>query len=320
MSKVTYAVRSWDFYSKIIGSLVVLFIISIAAPNIMPFNLFQFWFIKWDWEALQQIPWFLLLVGPGMAIVGAVATKKGYFENLHVVRKFKEDLTTSILAGVFEEVAHRWIFFFYAAVTFKAIINALAGISETDQWNLITSNLCLVIPTIIVLNVLGFFGYAIVSDKSIHGCTLNLIAAVFLGAAALADIVAITIVSWEWIKFGYTALWIPFNDWASGGTMHHYLYDYGFAVGAAIVSSNHDFQSGHLYQGCIGWINSWIFGMLMFWVTFNFGLPVAMILHAAYDVVIHSIVFVDSATELATIAHATSIPNSYARTPWDFRR
>lgn len=54
----------------------------------------------------------------------------------------------------------------------------------------------------------------------------------------------------------------------------------------AVLWSNAKFRNGHKYQGPYGMMNSYIFGLYMFYITFGYGLLYAIILHALYDGII----------------------------------
>ena len=95
-----------------------------------------------------------------------------------------------------------------------------------------------------------------------------------------------------WLGFGlvewlYLHLEAPIVNFFTFGLMHSYLYTpKGWAVGAAMIFTTNKFREGHEYQGCLGSINSWYLGLFFFYLTFNFGLPVAIVAHAVYDALI----------------------------------
>ena len=64
-------------------------------------------------------------------------------------------------------------------------------------------------------------------------------------------------------------------------------------VGAALLSANAMFRNGHKYQGPIGIVNSWYIGMFLFWIMFQFGLIVAIIVHILYDVIVFTVKHLD---------------------------
>lgn len=96
----------------------------------------------------------------------------------------------------------------------------------------------------------------------------------------------------------YTNVLIPVADWATFRQLTEYLYNpSGWAIGAAILSTNGQFRDGHAYQGLIGWINAWFFGMFMYKVVWECGLPCGILVHVVYDIIIFSLVFIDRKVE-----------------------
>jgi hypothetical protein len=70
-----------------------------------------------------------------------------------------------------------------------------------------------------------------------------------------------------------------------------YLHDFLFhpaswAVGAGILASSAGFRQGHAYQSILGWIDSWFFSMLMFYILFQYGIVACIVLHFAYDLML----------------------------------
>ncbi len=215
----------------------------------------------------------------------------------------KDELKTSILAGIFEEVSFRWLGFYSAIFAFWGVDQLTREIWASGWWRDINSNLWLSIPLIIcaliVVNFIGLVANAFLSDKSIDGCLINIIAGTIAICVIVVDLAAGLVVIWSWTKWSFDVLFIPAVNIITQGRLAEQLYGYGWAVTAAIVSVNWNFGKGHGYQGLIGLVNAWIIGMIMFWVTFNFGFPVAVMIHAGYDVLINLIVAGDAAAELA---------------------
>ncbi len=90
----------------------------------------------------------------------------------------------------------------------------------------------------------------------------------------------------------------PIADVTSLGKLHHMLFgEYGWVIGAAIVSANAQFRNGHTYQGLLGLINSWFIGMFLFLIMFEHGLPMAIAIHFLYDMFIFVVRYVDAAIE-----------------------
>lgn len=73
----------------------------------------------------------------------------------------------------------------------------------------------------------------------------------------------------------------------------------GWAVGAAMLTTNAFFRDGHRYQGPLGVVNSWFAGMFLFWFMFQYGLLAAILIHFLYDFMIDVIRYVDCVIERA---------------------
>lgn len=117
----------------------------------------------------------------------------------------------------------------------------------------------------------------------------------FRWAIFLGGIVTISIVNFLFFGFlgfgiaewAHVTIMAPIADYTTFGELTGFLFHPGgWAVGASLLITNATFRDGHSYQGLIGWINSWIMGMLFFYLTFNHGLISAMIIHALYDFII----------------------------------
>jgi hypothetical protein len=98
-----------------------------------------------------------------------------------------------------------------------------------------------------------------------------------------------------WFQLHFTG---PIADFVTHHSMHNLLFHpMGWAVGAAMLSTNAFFRDGHRYQGPLGLINSWVIGMFLFWLMFRYGLPAAILVHFTYDFIIYFIRFLDAAME-----------------------
>lgn len=92
----------------------------------------------------------------------------------------------------------------------------------------------------------------------------------------------------EWFHLNVAG---PLTDLVSFGYLRPYLFsDAGWYVGAGMLSANAFFRDGHKYQGIVGYINSWGIGLFLFWVTFNYGLLAAILIHFFYDFLILSVI------------------------------
>jgi Type II CAAX prenyl endopeptidase Rce1-like len=61
-------------------------------------------------------------------------------------------------------------------------------------------------------------------------------------------------------------------------------------LGAAVISSNATFRRAHQQLGYLVVLNSWIIGIVLFWLMFNYGLVASIIAHIAYDLVVFATV------------------------------
>jgi len=303
---LVYDVYTWKFYRNLIITFIVVLGLNWLAPKVLPFGIFGLFYVKFDLAKLATIPWFLLLVGPGLAILHALLTKRARDENLEIVEKTREAVRTSILCGIFEEVKFRWLRFFLAIYFFWGIDTLTKAIWTSDLWQISTKYWWLSIPVILValviLNFAALIGSGILQDETIRGLRVNLVALIVLLAGIAVDIAIIALVGWSWIKWVYDVAYIPVVNLITQGRLSELLTNYGWATAAALVSVNwtFGFGGGHNYEGPIGMINAWIIGMIMFWMVFNFGLPIAMLVHAGYDVLLNVIETTDAVSELGS--------------------
>ena len=92
----------------------------------------------------------------------------------------------------------------------------------------------------------------------------------------------------------------PVVNFLTLGHLQPYLLgSLGWAVGAAIISSNGKFRDGHAYQGLFGWINAWFCGMFFFYLMFTYGILASIIVHFLYDILIFIVVYLDAVIERA---------------------
>lgn len=96
------------------------------------------------------------------------------------------------------------------------------------------------------------------------------------------------------VQWFYMTVLCPVANFFTLGLLEPYLSgQYGWAVAAAMISSNGHFRDGHAYLGILGFINSWFCGMYFFYLTLNYGLVAAIIVHFLYDFLIFLTVTVD---------------------------
>lgn len=110
-----------------------------------------------------------------------------------------------------------------------------------------------------------------------------------------------------WAGFGiaeflYLNIFGPLANWLTFGSLSSVLFHgTGWAVGASLLATNAFFRDGHKYQGLFGMINSWCVGMYMFWIMIHFGLPVAILMHFSYDILIDCTWYLDRSLERALL-------------------
>ncbi len=83
----------------------------------------------------------------------------------------------------------------------------------------------------------------------------------------------------------YNWIIVPFLHYASFGQLDSILYKGNsqlFVMGA--ISANSLFRDGHKYQGRRGMLNSWVIGFVLLHATMTYGLLIAIIIHAVYDI------------------------------------
>lgn len=289
-------VRTVTFYKVLAATFVVVLFLNWVLPGVLPFGIFQFFFFKISWAKLAEIPWILLLFGPVFVLVRAIFFKNDRERNIETLENTTDSIWTSILAGVFEEASSRWIGFFLVIFLFSGIdaitiwVGGILGAALTSNlWFL-----AITVVSLIVLNLAAALARAVIDDKSNRGCLSNSMAAIVIFTTMFVDIVVAAVV----LRLAFSLLFIPAVDFITQGRLHQQLFGYGWAATAALVSVNWSFGTGHKSQGLIGVIDAWIFGMIMFWLTFNFGLPVAMLVHVGYDILLSLIRAADAVVEL----------------------
>ncbi|MFI7642467.1 hypothetical protein [Nonomuraea sp. NPDC049400] len=109
--------------------------------------------------------------------------------------------------------------------------------------------------------------------------------AAIAGAVAM-DYIVLGFAELHPVRWFFTELLIPAADWATAGRLHEVLTAGPWTVAAAMLTSNGRFRNGHAYQGLLGFAWSWYMGMFLFLIMFEHGLPLAIAVHVAYNLVI----------------------------------
>ena len=114
---------------------------------------------------------------------------------------------------------------------------------------------------------------------------------VFLSAMPIA-------VFFNWITFGFykwlmVTILLPLANWATLGTLSPQLLGSEWTIGAAVIMANAHFRDGH--KGLIAHINTWLLGMVLFWLMFNYGIWAAIAAHFIYDCIAFTLYAVEMA-------------------------
>jgi hypothetical protein len=113
----------------------------------------------------------------------------------------------------------------------------------------------------------------------------------------------------NWLTVGlvmwvFVHLLVPLANFATFHVLQPQLMDpRSWVFGAAMVAATASFRDEHKYLGWFGWINSWFFGMVMFFLVFHYGLLTAIAAHALYDALIFTIRGLTSKQESALVTY-----------------
>lgn len=145
--------------------------------------------------------------------------------------------------------------------------------------------------------LMGGFGISLWAGVAEEICFRWLI---FLGLIVLMPIfdwLLLGFIGVHVIRWVYECLSVVANFFTFGYLQPYLLNGYGWAVAAAIMSSNGRFRNGHSYQGLCGFTVSWFLGMYFFWTMFTYGLVASIIVHFLYDFFIFALVSLDAMQE-----------------------
>lgn len=183
----------------------------------------------------------------------------------------------SLSAGLSEELGHRWLFVLEFTLGYQMGMLAepiifwpvALGILLLGIWSLCGSNFTE--PSrrwtvvFIVCVAIGLAGLRLILWHYDQPCTLT--EWLFRCSKYMAN----------WFTLGYLDI-----VWGSSPKFDP-------ALVAGLLFSNAAFRDGHKYQGALGCINAWFLGNVFLYCTLTHGLLAAIVLHAAYDIIIHSL-------------------------------
>ncbi|NTW13797.1 MAG: hypothetical protein HGA31_02070 [Candidatus Moranbacteria bacterium] len=229
---------------------------------------FKYPFLSWEvnWSTIQGFwPLFAYCLAMSLAITAIKDKEEGRSSLVLAV-------STSILAGIWEELGFRYVFICYAMISIVVMNFLLSTVLGT----VIGLGLC-------VFAVLAFLDKG--AGNKILGAGM-----IVLGATALYLTWSIGGDPLFWL---YRNVFIPVIDFVTFGQFHgifHNGYPELFLFG--LVSANARFRAGHQYQGPIGLLNSWITGYVYMFAMLHYGLATAIAIHILYDLEIDVIRFV----------------------------
>jgi hypothetical protein len=105
----------------------------------------------------------------------------------------------------------------------------------------------------------------------------------------MISLTILNIISFGLMLWLYEFITIPITNLITIGLMQNILYGFPLILIASALSANAAFRDGHKYQGGFGYINSWFAGLYLLCVMLTFGLLIAIIVHATYNIIIHLI-------------------------------
>jgi hypothetical protein len=251
--------------------------------SLIPFEMFEFWGVRGSAGDWFDASWPIFVWGAVAALVLLPvlhAVAPWLFRPMEDIERsasarlrsagpgeiLAKGFVVSVLAGVLEEVSFRWLIF----------LGAFGGLYVTN-WVFGAS-----LGFILLGLLLGAgLGKLVSDDAIIVGLLIGGVAGLALTLAGVGTAVGGLP---EAIHLHIAG---PVANWATLGGLEEYLFHpSGWLVGAAMLSANTKFRDGHKYQGLLGYLNSWFLGMFFFWLMLTFGLPVAILMHFAYDLLL----------------------------------
>lgn len=107
----------------------------------------------------------------------------------------------------------------------------------------------------------------------------------FLAAMSLLEYINHLVAGW--LSTAATSAILPVADAVTLGFLHQQLRAEPWSVGVAIIIGSWFFSSAHIHYGRFSKVNVWLIGLVMFWLTFNYGLLTAILAHIIYDFAVY---------------------------------
>jgi len=244
-----------------LGVLLITFILYKIFENFVPdFNLSLLWNRTDDiWGSVLKY-WYVFAWGVGLSILIPLSTGS----LAKTTKIFALNTLTSTLAGIWEEIGYRGLFIFTSIISIMI-------------FNFLFKYIIIIIVAIIVIYII------------IKMTEANILRAILLiGGVALCIWIAKANIIDNPLYWFYENIMIPIWSFVSFGLLDPIIYhkDFSFLFIIGAMSANLKFRDGHKYQGLFGYINAWIIGYILLHAMMYYGLWVAIIIHAIYDILI----------------------------------
>lgn len=249
------------FQFKALGTLIIMFILYKIFEKFVPdFNLSLLW-NRTDniWNSVLKY-WYIFAWGIGLSILIPLSTGS----LTKTTKIFALDILTSTLAGIWEEIGYRGLFIFTSIISIMI-------------FNFLFKYVIVIIVAIIVI-------YLIIKMSEANILRVILL----IGGVALCIWIAKANIIDNPLYWFYENIMIPIWSFISFRLLDPIIYhkDFSFLFIIGAMSANLKFRDGHKYQGLFGYINAWIIGYILLHAMMYYGLWVAIIIHAIYDILI----------------------------------
>ena len=121
----------------LILSPIILLFVGIFCPEKTTIGIWKWWVPvgnPFDWI---KAAWPIFLWGMGFTFIASASTKNKLEDNLNAEENFKNNIQKSILAGVFEEILFRWLFFLAFIIYHKMVNWMTFGLIEWLYLNIV---------------------------------------------------------------------------------------------------------------------------------------------------------------------------------------
>jgi len=232
--------------------------LGLVAINFFFPGFFTYPHLKWGgWESVARF-WPLLIWLLVVSTLSACAQRR--IRSSAKFTLFRWSLLVSTLAGLWEEVAYRWIYICYGMV---AVIFANWLYGTWVAWILV---ILLCVATLALLS----------QGKFLQALPIAVSTGLTVWFALNANPI-------YWFYENVLVVIIHFTTFYQMDPVLYGAHDKLFIFGA--ITANAWFRDGHKYQGLIGFTNSWYVGMVLLYAALTYGLVTAIVIHILYDVV-----------------------------------